>query len=107
MKYYKIVQGKKRRVSFIKVWDKIPDNEPECFKKSKLIYKEELEIKFFRPLHYDISKISSFCDGKTLDLELKVYGAILITEEDYNKAEETFMSLADTCSSTFDELKSV
>lgn len=85
MKYFKNERMiPERGLHLYKVYDKMPESMPECFKKSKLICFDEVKVE--HPLlstTYTVSiKQHSMTDKEYLDK--KLWGFVEISEEEYD-----------------------
>lgn len=78
---------------FVKVFSEHPDSAPECFKNSKLKRYDRIIIKKESNTSGACSKHTLMCTPEDLEENLKLYKAIEITEEEYNKVLTLFVDL--------------
>lgn len=84
MKYYKFGYTNSCRKQYIKVYDSIPEEEPQYFKESKLIYVHEITIICRRGGHYQLENRNSYISKDSLDFNINNFW-MDSTEEEFNK----------------------
>lgn len=88
-KYYKITR--RREKEFIKVYDKIPKDYPEAFRKSTLVACNKNIVRYHGRNSYnhcEIRTVQCLMTQENLDIMIKFQGAE-ITQEEYQNAVST------------------
>lgn len=88
MEFYKYKY--RNKISFLKVFDSIPEDRPEFLKDSKLIYYEESSID--KPPQFENSSKGEyvidkkcFVSRENLETKLEIFEAKEISENEYNR----------------------
>lgn len=93
-KFYKIEKGK-NRVRYIAIFDKIPEDNPECFKRSKLVYIEEVELEFWRPQSSKANINYIFGSKEDLEREIRVYKAEEVSEAEFESIKRDVKNIVE------------